>query len=575
MTSTLSDLQAASTRRDLADILKIPLKAITHQVYATPNDLKYRSFEIPKKGGGGRPINAPNDQLKSIQAELAKCLYECVEEIEEKEPHRKSLSHGFTKGRSIISNTIPHVSRRYVLNLDLENFFGEINFGRVRGFFLKDREFSLHPVVATFLAQIACHDNQLPQGSPSSPVISNLILRMLDVRLAAFAAFHSSHYTRYADDLTFSSNRKTFPQAIAKRAFFRKARWKLSKQLRKEVEKAGFEITDRKTRMQIRGSRQEVTGVTCNEKLNVSQTYYRTTRAMCHSLFQSGLYHDKRKLNENGDPRPIENTAPLEGRLSYIYNLKARRDRDFAVNEMLSKRGEFSFPHGTKKLYQKFLRFKYFVNLPQPLVLTEGKTDITYLKCALRARKDFFGSLYEAKGDELVPILRYLAVTGPKIDLLDMAEGSSGLAKLVGNYKNIQAQYNHKPRLAPVILLVDNDQGGGAVFSAAKKHHSVTIRTSDKQLWFKIFDNLYILKTPPKTVAPHDSEIEDLFPDEVKRVELEGKTLSLEDGFDTKRFYGKSPFADKVVRAVSDNTKFAGFDVILRSIEEIVEDFKA
>ena len=94
------------------------------------------------------------------------------------------------------------------------NFFPSINFGRVRGFFLKDKHFSLQPPVATVLAQIACFENELPQGSPCSPVISNLIGHVLDGRLARFAKTHKCTYSRYADDITFSTSRKDFPPEI-------------------------------------------------------------------------------------------------------------------------------------------------------------------------------------------------------------------------------------------------------------------------------------------------------------------------------------------------------------------------
>ena len=114
-----------------------------------------------------------------------------------------------------MTNAYIHKRRRYVLNLDLEDFFPSFNFGRVRGFFIKDKHFALHERVETIIAQIACHDNELPQGSPCSPVISNLIAHLLDVRLARLAKAHKCTYSRYADDITFSTNRKEFPSDLA------------------------------------------------------------------------------------------------------------------------------------------------------------------------------------------------------------------------------------------------------------------------------------------------------------------------------------------------------------------------
>src|SRR5262249_16793586 len=125
------------------------------------------------------------------------------------------VAHGFKRKRDIRSNARQHRHRRWVFNIDLEDFFPSINFGRVRGFFIKNRDFALHEEVATVIAQIACHDNSLPQGSPCSPVISNLVAHLLDMRLVKLASTNGCTYSRYADDLTFSTNKKEFPADVA------------------------------------------------------------------------------------------------------------------------------------------------------------------------------------------------------------------------------------------------------------------------------------------------------------------------------------------------------------------------
>jgi RNA-directed DNA polymerase len=206
-------------------------------------------------------------------------------------PPRRSLAHGFERNRSIITNANLHKRRRYVLNLDLEDFFPSINFGRVRGFFIKDKHFSLHPAVATILAQIACHENELPQGSPCSPIVSNLVGHLLDSRLARFAKIHKCTYSRYADDITFSTSRKDFPPALAFPVPGATGKWQLGVELREKIEHSGFKINDKKTRMQFRGSRQVTTGLMVNEKVNIRQEYWRTARQMCHALFATGKYY--------------------------------------------------------------------------------------------------------------------------------------------------------------------------------------------------------------------------------------------------------------------------------------------
>ena len=102
-----------------------------------------------------------------------------------------------------------------MLNIDLKDFFPSINFGRVYGFFLKSESFELKPKVAAVLAQIACHKNELPQGSPCSPVISNLITHVMDMHIVRLAAAVGCTCSRYADDLTFSTSKPDFPEDIA------------------------------------------------------------------------------------------------------------------------------------------------------------------------------------------------------------------------------------------------------------------------------------------------------------------------------------------------------------------------
>ena len=174
---------------------------------------------------------------------LGNLLYDCLDELKKGAPPvRRSLAHGFERERSIVTNANLHKRRRYVLNLDLEDFFPSINFGRVRGFFLKDKHFSLEAKVATIVAQIACHENALPQGSPCSPVVSNLIGHLLDSRLARFAKIYKCTYSRYADDITFSTSRKDFPPELAFVVPGTEAEWHLGRELRGKIEHSGFRI---------------------------------------------------------------------------------------------------------------------------------------------------------------------------------------------------------------------------------------------------------------------------------------------------------------------------------------------
>ena len=317
---SLEKLRAAQTLKDVAHIIGVKPSTVSYLLYILPGTKKYYSFEIPKRNGDTRLINAPEPRLKMLQRLLANVLYQCIVEIEKSASYNRPLAHGFAQSCSIFTNASVHRHRRYVLNLDLQDFFPSLNFGRVRGFFIKDKHFELNEKVATVIAQIACHNNELPQGSPCSPVISNLLGRFLDVRLVRFAKKNKCTYSRYADDITFSTNRKDFPTALAIPNPEKSSHWQLGDPLVKEIHRAGFKINVNKTRLQFRGSRQVTTGLIVNEKVNIRSEYYRTARAMCHSLFSTGSYYIS-------DPEtPVEALNKIEGILNHINYIKDQSD---------------------------------------------------------------------------------------------------------------------------------------------------------------------------------------------------------------------------------------------------------
>ncbi|MFI4911465.1 MAG: reverse transcriptase domain-containing protein, partial [Sedimentisphaeraceae bacterium JB056] len=255
--SRLQKLKETKSLSDIANMLGFKPKAVSYILFSIPNKDKYVNFEIPKKNGGKRLIKAPTDKLKLLQRRLADLLNECFDEIRY-ESGKKTLSHGFIKKHSIVTNAKNHKNKRYVFNVDLQNFFPSINFGRVRGFFIKNHHFNLDRNVATVIAQIACHDNELPQGSPCSPVISNLIGHLLDIRIVNLAKKYKCTYSRYVDDLTFSTNKRDFPNSIA--IMNSDNSWDAGGKLIREIEKVGFSLNLQKTSMQFKTSRQIVTG---------------------------------------------------------------------------------------------------------------------------------------------------------------------------------------------------------------------------------------------------------------------------------------------------------------------------
>ena len=151
-----------NTRNDFADYLRIPRSKLTHILYIKTVDSYYQVFEIPKKSGEKRKISAPSGDLKDIQTKLALALWNYQSELQKSKSTRVNISHAFEKEKSIITNAKVHRNKRYVLNIDLKDFFDSFHFGRVMGFFEKNKSYLFPHEVAVVIAQIACYEGKLP-----------------------------------------------------------------------------------------------------------------------------------------------------------------------------------------------------------------------------------------------------------------------------------------------------------------------------------------------------------------------------------------------------------------------------
>lgn len=565
--TTLERLRAAEHLHDVAKILGFAPKGLSYVVYRLNQEDKYREFEIPKKTGGTRTIHAPTPKLSLLQNRLAQRLDECVEEIQQTYPRFWRASFAFQNDKTIVANADAHRRRRYVFNVDLEDFFGSINFGRVRGFFIKDSAFQLSAPVATLIAQIACHHNALPQGSPCSPIISNLVGNILDSRLLALARDCRCTYTRYADDLTFSTNTAEFPVDVAKE--ISNGKWQVGERLRYEIGRTGFSINPDKTRMFLRESRQTVTGLIVNSKPNIKQEYYRSVRAMCNSLFQQGEYY--RTLHD-GTIETTTNLNPLEGMLSYIHFVKARRDRPEKVNKVAEKAGDFCPPKGPSRLYEKFLFYKNFVAPTGPIIVTEGISDVIYIKCAIRALVQKFPLLGVERAGSFERFVGFLKPSGASREILELAHGTSGQAALVAKYSKSVRRYGHRPLPYPVIILCDNDNGANSVFKNAGGKCKQSVSTGSTEPFYYLGDNLYLVKVPEGDPA-EERDIESLFPSWLLNQTIDGKPFDKSKEHMDKTAFGKVIFAEKIVHPHADAESCGGFAPLLARFEECIRHY--
>lgn len=238
----LKNLKKIKSINQFAQLIGFEAKYLSYILYKIPINEKYYEFTLQKKCGGERVISSPEKRLKLLQRRLSNLLNNCIQDIKSRKQTKNPLSHGFIKKADsdeknkpkiigIHSNARCHRNKRYVINFDLEDFFSSFNFGRVRGFFIKNNDFKLNPNIATLIAQIACHQNKLPQGSPCSPIITNLITHILDVRLALWAKKYNCYYSRYVDDITFSTNKKIIPPELATQ-LAEKNQWEIGNEIK-------------------------------------------------------------------------------------------------------------------------------------------------------------------------------------------------------------------------------------------------------------------------------------------------------------------------------------------------------
>lgn len=284
--------------------------------FSTPKAGKrYKTFKIRKKNGGLREINAPVHHLDKILFVLNiifKSLYT---------PNNAVM--GFTEGKSIADNAARHTGQHYVFNIDLKDFFTSIPQARVWGR-IQCAPFNFSRAVANVVAGLCCATNSetgknvLPQGAPTSPLLTNAICDRLDRQLTALSKKYGLHYSRYADDITFSSMHNVYQED----SDFRK-------ELKTIIEGQNFCINDKKTRLLRTGQRQEVTGLTVNSKVNVTRKYVRDIRYILHLWESKGyafayskfykFYKTEKGYIKKGEP-VMENV--IGGKLNYLRMIK-------------------------------------------------------------------------------------------------------------------------------------------------------------------------------------------------------------------------------------------------------------
>ncbi|HEY9063240.1 MAG TPA: reverse transcriptase domain-containing protein [Pseudobacteroides sp.] len=321
-------LPIINTDKELAEFIGVKYRILRFLAYhrdVVSMD-HYHHYKIPKRKGGTRNIAAPKSILKGVQRKILEGIlekYACSTNFQSDNAHGfiSDNAHGFIKGRSVVTGASTHIRNPdLVINMDIEDFFPTITFQRVRGMFVG---FGYSGYIASLLAMLCTYCERmeieingkrkfvattgriLPQGSPASPMITNILCLSLDKRLNGLAAKFGFKYTRYADDMSFSTKEASLSDA-----------GKLCGLVSKIVADEGFKINYDKTRFLKKNNCQSITGIVINnEQLGVNKKWVKTLRAALYNA---------RKAMANGKI-PYETISEISGMAAWLKNVNEER----------------------------------------------------------------------------------------------------------------------------------------------------------------------------------------------------------------------------------------------------------
>lgn len=281
--------------RELSSLEK-DLGVSAKMLYTLSNQLHkhYHNVKIPKGNGESRELSVPDDFLKAVQTKIAQNLlvYEPI----------SPYAQAYRSGGSPLKNAQPHVGKETLLKMDIRHFFDHIYYPLVKEkVFTAERYSESNRIL---LSLLCVHRDALPQGAPTSPVISNIIMREFDDTVGSWCAERNIAYTRYCDDMTFSGSFDPKPV----KGF-----------VKEQLKKAGFYVNDRKTVVARQGQRKAVTGIVVNERPNTSATYRKKLR---QELYYCKTYGVCSHMNHMG-VRVGEDTylRQLLGRVNYVLSI--------------------------------------------------------------------------------------------------------------------------------------------------------------------------------------------------------------------------------------------------------------
>jgi len=264
-------------------------KYIIYQLSAN-SKFHYKVYSIPKKSGGTREITQPNRKLKALQSWI---LVNILNKLQVS-PNSK----GFQKGTSTKDNAIPHVGNNALLSMDIKDFFTSITANKVFQVF---RAIGYNNLMSTVLTNICTYNNYLPQGGPCSPMLANLVCWRLDTRIQNYVGKKGITYTRYADDMAFSS---LLPSKLAK----------IRTTINIIIMSEGFEVNEGKTRVAGPSKCKKITGLVINENgVGIGKVKYKRLRTRIFLLSKV-----------SGTPEEQE-ISQIQGWIAYLNSVDSKR----------------------------------------------------------------------------------------------------------------------------------------------------------------------------------------------------------------------------------------------------------
>ena len=321
-----------SSLRDLAAFWELDPPQLSYYAFQIDKRLAYRTFSIPRRNGRQRRIEAPLPTLKYIQ----RLIHESLTVVYGAHP----AVHGFLSGRSIVTNARSHVGSRYVLNIDLADFFPSITRKRIYGRLVSE-PYTFNPKVANLIAALSTNVySRLPQGSPSSPILANMVAAELDADLAKLCGSLGCWYTRYADDITISTSRGELSPKLARYPNSRgTGQVVIGDRLVDIIEGHGFQINHRKSKLLSYWTRQLCTGLVVNtDRISPPRPYIRRLRSLIDHWRKNG-WQDAVQVLHSKEHRPLltDRQSLMNHVIGRIGYLKMVRGQDDLLSQRLER----------------------------------------------------------------------------------------------------------------------------------------------------------------------------------------------------------------------------------------------